>query len=76
MQAMPVSDKSIKDFQKAVTALNKVISTCKKEQPGCFAYLDGNDSLHLLDGTKSIGDVGDQETIIVSANLNAGGGDW
>lgn len=73
---MPISDKNIAAFRKAVKALDKVIGDCEKEQPGCFAYLDGNNTLNLLDGTKNIGEVGDDETIIVTSSLRASGGDW
>ena len=73
---MCVSDKNQRDFKKAVNRLNSVIAVCRKDLPGCFAYLDGNHTMHLLDGTQNIGDERDQETIIVSATLDAAGGDW
>lgn len=77
---MPVSDTNLKRFKKAVKQLNAVIADCKKDCEGelhiPFAYLDGNNNLHLLSGEFAPGEEGDQDSILVDATLDAAGGDW
>ncbi|EKP0311733.1 hypothetical protein JE959_001759 [Aeromonas veronii] len=77
---MPVSDKNLARFKRAVKQLNAVINDCEADcsddEYVPFAYLDGNETLHLLTGERGIGEEGDTDTILVEAALKASGGDW
>ena len=71
-----ITDKNIKKFEKAAKALNKAIESCKKDLPGCFAYLDANNNFCLLDGSSGIGEDGAQDSIVSIVEVNAQCGDW
>lgn len=71
-----VSLKNLARFKRAVKQLNNVISDCKKENPSCFAYLDGNNSFHLMDGTEEPGESSNLESVLEWEYLSATGGDW
>ncbi|MBC3871514.1 hypothetical protein [Undibacterium oligocarboniphilum] len=77
---MPVSAKNIAKFKAATRALNAAISACindcANDEYKPFAYLDGNDSISLLSGEFGIGEDGVDETVLISAPLNAACGDW
>jgi len=73
---LEVSDKNLSRFKRAVKQLNSVIGDCKKDNPDCVAYLDGNNHFCLLSGEREIGEDGVDETIIADENLDANGGDW
>lgn len=74
---MAVSERNLKRFERAVKQLDKVLADCKKELPHCNIYVDGSGSMNLMDGSKQIGEIGDQETILASAHVrDCGGGDW
>lgn len=71
-----VSDNNIQRFKRAVKQLNSVIADCKKDNPSCFAYLDGNENMCLLSGEFGIGEDGIDDSILATQTLNASGGDW
>lgn len=71
-----ISEKNLRAFRAAVKKLDTVIAECQKENPACVAYLDGSQRFCLMDGSKSLGEEGDQESILAEGHLNANGGDW
>lgn len=77
---MDISEKKIKKFKRAAKALNAAILECKKDNPKCFAYLDGNSNMCLLDGSIGIGSEVDgrdvQDTILAIEVVNSACGDW
>ncbi|MES2877548.1 MAG: hypothetical protein V4713_03930 [Pseudomonadota bacterium] len=76
MATATISEKNLRAFRAAVKKLDAVIADCRKENPACKAYLDGNQNFCLMDGSKSIGEEGDQETILAEGRLAAHAGDW
>ncbi|HDT5863145.1 TPA: hypothetical protein QHB43_003062 [Aeromonas hydrophila subsp. hydrophila] len=74
---MPVSDKNLARFKRAVKQLNAVIRDCKSDcaddEHTPFAYLDGNNNFALLTGEFGIGD---DDSILITETLTAQGGDW
>ena len=77
---MPVSDKNLARFKRAVKQLNMVINDCKadcsEDDHVPFVYLDGGENIHLMSGEVSVGWDGGQDTILATETLNASGGDW
>ena len=77
---MPVSDKNLARFKRAVKQLNAVIRDCENDcaddEHTPYAYLDGSDNFVLLTGEFEIGEQGDHDSILITETLKAGGGDW
>lgn len=77
---MPVSDKNLARFKRAVKQLNAVIrdceSDCADDEHTPFAYLDGNNNFALPTGEFGIGEDGDDDSILITETLTAQGGDW
>lgn len=71
-----VSEKNIARFERATQRLDNIIADCKTESPNVTFYLDANNGLCMLDGSRIPGETGVQETIVTMARLTSSGGDW
>ena len=71
-------------LRRCCTAINKILEEAQEDYPNATLYLDGTENLHLIDGFSHGGVRGDgrddcdpnQDKILCTATLHAGGGDW